>query len=123
MLNSAAAGQRLARRALVSQTAATLATALACLLAGRTAALGALAGGATLTLAASLAAAIALGGGVSGAGAALGRLLLGMAVKWLLVAIGLGLALAVWRLPPLAVMAGLLAAVLAALLPARNLGA
>ena len=37
---------------------------------------------------------------------ALGRLLLGTAAKWLVVALGLFLAMAVWRLPAVPVLAG-----------------
>jgi CHASE2 domain-containing sensor protein len=48
----------------------------------------------------------AFGGGVVGAGTALGRLLLGTAVKWLVVAVGLYLAMAVWRLPAVPALAG-----------------
>ena len=46
------------------------------------------------------------GGGVAGAGVALGRLLLGTAVKWLVVIVGLYLAMAVWKLPAVPVLAG-----------------
>jgi dihydrolipoamide dehydrogenase len=45
-------------------------------------------------------------GGVAGAGTALGRLLLGTALKWLVVAAGLYLAMAVWRLPAVPALAG-----------------
>ena len=48
----------------------------------------------------------AFGGGVAGAGMALGRLLLGTAVKWLVVIVGLYLAMAVWKLPAVPVLAG-----------------
>ena len=106
MLNSAAAGRRLARRAAAYQATATLATALACLLSGPSAALGALAGGAAMTLGSLLAAWGTFSGGVAGAGMALGRLLLGMAAKWIVVAGGLYLAIAAWKLPALPVLAG-----------------
>jgi hypothetical protein len=43
---------------------------------------------------------------VAGAGIALGRLLLGTALKWLVVALGLYLAMAVWRLPAVPALAG-----------------
>ena len=101
MLNSAAAGRRLALRVVAMQAVATLLTAGACLTIGPRAALAALAGGAAMTLG-SLAAAW----GVAGAGVALGRLLLGTAVKWLVVATGLYLAMAVWRLPAVPALAG-----------------
>jgi F0F1-type ATP synthase assembly protein I len=119
VLNSAAAGRRLARRAVALQAAATLATALACLLSSREAALGALAGGAAMTLGSALAAWGAFPGGVAGAGMALGRLLLGMAAKWVVVVVGLFLAIAVWHLPALPVLAGTAVASLALLFGVR----
>lgn len=113
MLNSAAAGRRLARRATALQAAATLATALACLTAGSDAAAGALAGGTAMTLGSAIAAWGGFGGGVQGAGMALGRLLLGTAAKWVVVAVGLYLAIAAWHLPALPVLAGTAVAALA----------
>ena len=106
MLNSAAAGRRLALRVVVFQAAAALLTAGACLTIGPRAALAALAGGGAMTLGSLLAAWGAFGGGVAGAGTALGRLLLGTALKWLVVAAGLYLAMAVWRLPAVPALAG-----------------
>ena len=106
MLNSAAAGRRLALRVVAMQAVATLLTAGACLTIGPRAALAALAGGAAMTLGSLAAAWGAFGGGVAGAGVALGRLLLGTAVKWLVVATGLYLAMAVWKLPAVPVLAG-----------------
>ena len=106
MLNSAAAGRRLALRVVALQAVATLLTAGACLTIGPRAALAALAGGAAMTLGSLAAAWGAFGGGVAGAGVALGRLLLGTAVKWLVVATGLYLAMAVWRLPAVPALAG-----------------
>lgn len=106
VLNSANAGRRLALRVVAFQAVATLATSLACLLTGPRDALAALAGGGAMTLGSLAAAWGAFGGGVAGAGVALGRLLLGTAAKWLLVVVGLYLAMAVWRLPAVPVLAG-----------------
>jgi F0F1-type ATP synthase assembly protein I len=106
VLNSAGAGRRLALRVVAFQAVATLLTALACMTIGPRAALAALAGGGGMTLGSLAAAWGAFGGGVVGAGSALGRLLLGTAVKWLVVAVGLYLAMAVWRLPAVPVLAG-----------------
>lgn len=106
MLNSAAAGWRLALRVVAYQAIATLATATACLMLGPPAALAALAGGGSMALGSLLAGWSAFGGGVAGAGAALGRLLLGTAVKWLVVGVGLYVAMAVWRLPAVPALAG-----------------
>lgn len=119
MLNSAAAGRRLARRTMALQAVVTLATALACLVSGREAASGALVGGAAMTLGGAIAAWGAFGGGVQGAGMALGRLLLGTAAKWVVVAAGLYLAIAAWHLPALPVLAGTAMAALAFLAGAR----
>ena len=106
MLNSAAAGRRLTLRVVANQDVATLLTAVACLMIGPRDALAALAGGGAMTLGSLVAAWGAFGGGVAGAGAALGRLLLGTAAKWLVVAMGLYLAMAVWRLPAVPALAG-----------------
>jgi F0F1-type ATP synthase assembly protein I len=106
VLNSVAAGRRLAQRTAALQAVVTLATALACLLSGRDAALGALVGGGAMTLGGLVAAWGAFAGGVSNAGMALGRLLLAMAAKWIVVIVGLWLAIAVLHLPPMAVLAG-----------------
>jgi len=99
VLNSAAEGWRQALRVVAFQAVAALLTAAACFLLGPDAALAALVGGGSMALGSLLAAWGAFGGGVAGAGTALGRLLLGTALKWLVVAAGLYLAMAVWRLP------------------------
>lgn len=96
----------MALRVVAFQAAAVLAASAACLLLGPRAALAALAGGGTLVLGSLLAAWGAFAGGVAGAGVALGRLLLGTAVKWLIVLVGLYLAMAIWRLPAVPVLAG-----------------
>lgn len=119
MLNSIAAGRRLARRVAVVQAGATLATAMACMFWGKNAGLGALAGGLAMTAGSALAAWGAFGGSVAGGGALLGRLLLGTALKWCVVAAGLYMAIAAWRLPAPAVMAGAVAATVAWLFAAK----
>ncbi|RZA17863.1 MAG: hypothetical protein EOP93_12530 [Lysobacteraceae bacterium] len=106
MLNSAAAGRRLALRVVAFQVAATLLTALACMTIGPRHAVAALVGGGAMALGSLAAAWGAFGGGVAGAGLALGRLLLGTVVKWLVVASGLYLAMAIWRLPAVPALAG-----------------
>ena len=114
MLNSVAAGRRLARRTVGFQAIATVATALVCLVMwGAAASFGALAGGVAVVLGSALAAWRAMGGGVTGSGAALLRLIGATALKWMVVVMGLYLALAVWRLPPGPVFAGVVVAVLA----------
>lgn len=120
MLNSVAAGRRLARRTVLTQAIATLLAALACLPFGHQAALGALVGGAAMTLGGALAAWAVFSGGVIGAGAAFGRLLLGLAAKWIVVVAGLVLAIAVWKLPAMPVLAGAALAAAAMLFTART---
>lgn len=122
MLNSAVAGWRLALRVMVCQAIAVLATAAACLILGPRAALAALVGGGAMALGCLLAARVAFGGGVVGAGAAFGRLLLGTAVKWLVVVAGLSLAMGVWRLPAVPALIGLAAGLLAYLLALNLVG-
>ena len=119
MLNTVAAGRRLAQRTAATQALVTLATALACLMSGREAALGALVGGGALTLGGLVAALGAFGGGVEGAGMALGRLLLGIAAKWVVVVVGLFLAIAVWHLPAMAVLGGAAMAAVAMLVATK----
>lgn len=114
MLNSVAAGRVLARRTVGFQAIATVATASVCLVAwGAAAALGAMAGGVVVVLGSVLAAWCAMGGGVTGSGAALLRLVGATVLKWMAVVVGLFLALAVWRLPPGPVFAGVVVTVLA----------
>lgn len=120
MLNSVAAGRRLARRTVLLQAVATSLAALVCLPFGGSAALGALAGGAAMTLGSALAAWGAFAGGVVGAEAAFGRLLLGVAAKWIVVAAGLYLAIAVWKLPAPPVLAGAALAAAGLLFSART---
>jgi F0F1-type ATP synthase assembly protein I len=120
VLNSAAAGRRLGLRVVATQAIATLLMALACLTIGPRAALAALAGGGAMTLGSLAAAWGAFGGGVVGGGMALGRLLLGTAVKWLVVAAGLYLAMAVWRLPAVPALAGAAIAAVAFMFAARR---
>lgn len=114
MLNSVAAGRRLARLTVGYQAVVTAATALVCMVWwDATAALGALAGGGAVTLGSGLAAWRAMGGGVIGSGAALLRLIGATALKWMVVVVGLSLALSVWKLPPGPVIAAAVIAVLA----------
>ena len=110
-----AAGRRSAQRAAVVQVAVALLVALAFLVQGPMHALAAGVGGGALALGNALAVAVSLGGIVP-ARVAFARLLLGALLKWA-VAIGiLAVALGVWRLPPLPMMAGLAAGMLAYLL-------
>lgn len=115
VLNSAAAGQQLARRVVAFQAVAVLLTAVACLMIGLHAALAVLFGGGALALASLVAARWAFGGGVTGAETALGRLLLGVVLKWLVVvAVLVGAVLQ--GLPPAMVLIGVIVALVAQVL-------
>lgn len=116
MLNSVAAGRRHTARAIAWQGVATCLVALPCLWLGGRAAAAALVGGGAMVLAGWLASRIALGGGVGGAGVVLARLVLGVAAKWLVLAVTLLLGMAALRLPPLPMLAAAAAALAAQML-------
>jgi len=109
-----AAGRHTALRAIGFQAVVVLPVAAAAwLLQGPRAALAAATGGAALVLGHLVATALALGGGIQPARAAFARLLLGIAGKWLVVAAVVVVASGAWRLPPLPLLAGLVAGLLA----------
>ena len=112
-MNSVAAGRRLALRAAGCQLIAVMLVALAFLLQGPGAALAAAVGGSGVALGNALAARVALGGGVVVAGAAFVRLLAATLLKWLLAITVLAIALVVWRLAPLPLLAGFAVALVA----------
>jgi F0F1-type ATP synthase assembly protein I len=109
-------GRRVAMRAVALQAAVTLLVAVAFLVAGPRQAFGAAAGGIAMLAGNALAAFVALGGGIQPAGAAFARLLLGTAGKWLVAIVVVAVALGVFRLPPLPLLAGLAGSLLAYLL-------
>ncbi len=111
VFNSVANGRQQARRVLVAQGIAVAVVALALLVASPAHALAAALGGGALTLGSWLAAWMAFAGNdPAGAATALGRLLAGMALKWLALIAALLLGVAVWRLPPLGLACGVVAA-------------
>lgn len=110
-----AAGRRTALRAVVVQFLVAIALAAAFLVQGTREALAAGLGGLALVLGNALAAVMALAGIVP-ARVALGSLLLGTMAKWLVVIAVFVAALLFWRLPPLPLLAGLVAGLLAYLL-------
>ncbi|GAB6194718.1 hypothetical protein [Lysobacter xanthus] len=114
------AGRRLASRAIAWQATAAALTAVLFLPLGARDALGAAVGGGAVVAAALVSMLVALGGGIGPAGIAIAKLLLGMAAKWATVAIVLVLGLALWRLPPLPLLVGVLVATVAAV-PAQLL--
>jgi len=107
VLNSVEAGRRLMLRAAVYPLAAIAALALVFfLLKGASHALGALASGLAISAGGWFAARTALGGGVQGAAPAAIRLVLAMVLKWVVVIVVLALGFIVWKLPPIALLAG-----------------
>ena len=110
-----AAGRRAALRAVAVQGLAVALLAAASLALDARAALAVGVGGLALVLGNALAAFVALGGIVP-APVAFGRLLLAAMGKWLVAIVVLAAALAIWRLPPLPMLAGLAAGLLVYLL-------
>ncbi len=110
-----AAGRRSALRAVAVQAAAVSVVALAFLVKGADWALAAALGGGSLATGNALAAWLALDGIVP-ARVAFARLVLGVLAKWCVVVVAFAVALEVWRLPPLPMLAALAAGMLAWLL-------
>lgn len=108
VLNSMDAGRRLAKRAIAAQAIATLVLALALLLLGPAHALGALFGGGGLALGNAAMAWLGLRSDAPAAGFAMGQLLIGLLVKWVLVVLVLAVGVLILNLPGPAVLAGLL---------------
>lgn len=107
--NPIIAGRLQARKTLIAQSLISLLVALAFLHAGVQAMLAAALGGFAMVFGGFVAARLALGGGITSAGPALTRLVLGLLFKWACIAAVLVLGLAVWRLPPLGLFAGVVA--------------
>jgi len=108
VLNSVDSGRRLMLRAAVYPLAAVAVLALAfLLLAGTMYALGALASGVAVSAGGWVAARMALGGGVQAAGSAMTRLILAVVAKWVLVFGVLMVGFLVFKLPALALLAGI----------------
>jgi ATP synthase protein I len=116
VLNPLAAGSRLVRRTITWQGIAVVALALAFAAKGSAWALGAVAGGAAIAAGGALYGVLALGGGIAPATGALARVVLGLLAKWFVVVAGLFAAIALARLPPLAVIAGVVVALVAQVL-------
>ena len=116
MLNPLAAGVRLVRRTIAFQAVAVATLALALLAKGSAWSLAALAGGGAIAAGGALYGVLALGGGIAPAAGALARLVLGLLAKWLVVVATLFIAIAVAKLPPLAVIGGAVVALVAQVL-------
>jgi len=115
-LNPLAAGSRLVRRSITWQVIAVAALALALLAKGPAWALAAVAGGVAVTAGGALYGVLALGGGIAPATGALARMVLGLLAKWFVVVATLFIAIAVVKLPPLAVIGGVIVALVAQVL-------
>ncbi|AAW73979.1 conserved hypothetical protein [Xanthomonas oryzae pv. oryzae KACC 10331] len=107
VLNSVDAGRRLMLRAAVYPLAAVAITSLGLLLVGPGYSAGLALTGFATVLGGWVAARTALGGGIQTAGIAMVRLILAMVLKWVLVFVALALGFGLWRLPPLALLAGI----------------
>lgn len=108
MINSIAASRRLATRVLTWQLALVLVTAALFLLRDVRAASAAALGGTLVVLGtAVLGLRLFAGRQRIGAGMALVDLLVGMMLKWMVFIVGLYVLLALWRMPALAVLAGM----------------
>ena len=116
MFNPLAAGPRLVRRTVTHQGIAVAALALVLLAKGSAWSLGAVAGGAAVVVGGALYGVLALGGGIAPAAGALARLVLGLLAKWIVVIVVLFSAIAVAKLPPLAVIGGVVVALVAQVL-------
>ncbi|HZX77481.1 MAG TPA: hypothetical protein VFE83_09890 [Lysobacter sp.] len=103
----------MASRATAWQAGAAALVALAFLPLGAPSALAAAVGGGAVVAGGVVAALMALGGGIQPAGMAMGRLLAGVMLKWVVVFAVLTLGLAGFKLPPLPMLVGVLAATLA----------
>lgn len=115
-MNPLAAGSRLVRRSITWQVIAVAVLALALLAKGPAWALAAVAGGAAVTAGGALYGVLALGGGIAPATGALARMVLGLLAKWVVVVAVLFFAIAVARLPPFAVIGGVIVALVAQVL-------
>jgi ATP synthase protein I len=109
VLNSLASGRRLALRITLLQLAVAVLAGFAFLALGRREAMSAAAGATVVALGTALLSMRAFSG-LSGAGVALGRLLTGMVLRWIMIVGGLVVILVQYKLPPLAAISGLVAA-------------
>jgi hypothetical protein len=107
VLNSVDPGRRLMLRAAVYPLAAVIVLALGFLLVSPKHALGALLSGLAVAAGGWVAARMALGGGVQAAGSAMARLIIAVVAKWAVVFGVLIVGILVFRLPAVALLAGI----------------
>lgn len=108
LLNSLASGRRLALRLLLWQLSAAVIVGLVFATLGLREAIAA-AAGATIAAAGTALLSVRVFSQVNGAGMALGRLLTGMILKWMVIIGGMITIMFQWKLPPLAAITGLAA--------------
>ena len=106
MLNSLAAGRRFALRVVLLQLAMAVLTGLVFLALGWREAVAAAAGAGIVALGTALLA-LRTFAGLSGGGAGLHRLMMGVILKWMAIVGGLIVVMVQFKLPPLAVISGL----------------
>jgi ATP synthase protein I len=121
VLNSLASGRRLALRLLLWQLLVAAIVGLVFAVLGLREAIAAMAGAAIAAAGTALLSA-RMFSEVSGAGMALGRLLTGMILKWMVIIGGMIAVMFQWKLPPLAAITGLAAAYAVNLLAFRFKG-
>ena len=120
MHDSMAAARRLALRAAILQAVVAAAVALVFAFEDSASALAAGSGGGAVVVGNALLALRSLSGPPRGAGIALAQLLTGFVLKWIVVLGTLYLAFARWHLPPLPLLAGVVATTLAFLFIGKN---
>lgn len=116
VLINAAEGRRLARRAIAWQAVAIAATALAFLAKDVAWGVAAALGGAAIAVGGWLAGVIALGGGVNPSTVAVARLMAGVGLKWAVAIMALLVGIGLAGLPPLAMVVGVIVALVAQML-------
>jgi ATP synthase protein I len=119
VINSVAAGRRMAARIVLAQAGITLLVAALFLLYGWRWVSAALCGGASVTLGNALMALRLFATPGAGAGLVLVRLLVGALLKWLVVVAGIYVALVRLQLPSLPIILGVIAALLMQLIGLR----
>lgn len=112
MDNSLTAGRRLAKQVILLQLAVALVAGLGFLLRGTPAAIGAFAGGLVVAIGTGLLALPVFAPTLAGPGKMLARFAFGTLLKWIVVIVGFYLIIAYWRLPAIAALVGLVAALL-----------
>ncbi len=116
MQNSIAAGRRLAIRVVLTQLGVTALVAAGFALQGWRPGLGALMGGSVVALGTAVLAIRLFAGAPASAGTVFIRLVIGSVLKWGVIALGLYLAMVKAGLPGLAVVTGVIAALVPQLL-------